>query len=221
MIANRTTNSEPMSAKITKYRGDYIGMRFGSLTVIAYPADENGTRLGGCVCRCDCGAEVEALSMSSLFAGFLKTCAECRSKLLSESTRAANKSRRYLTKYSDGNDEYVNERLFKVWRSMRDRCENESCRSYADYGAKGVEVCDEWRDYRTFREWALATGYDEGAPRGECTIDRIDPFGDYEPSNCRLANWDVQQHNKRVDWLNLDSGGRRAALATAGTYVRS
>ena len=41
-------------------------------------------------------------------------------------------------------------------------------------------------------------GYDENAPYGECTIDRINPFGDYAPNNCRWVNMMVQSHNKRA-----------------------
>lgn len=94
-----------------------------------------------------------------------------------------------------------NDRLFGVWRGMCTRCENEDSYAYRNYGAKGVRICDEWHDYFVFREWALSTGYDYDAPRGQCTLDRINPFGNYEPSNCRWADWDTQQHNKRRDWL--------------------
>lgn len=87
------------------------------------------------------------------------------------------------------------DRLYTVWRSMVTRC-NSTEGNYAD-----VDMCDEWRDYFAFREWALSTGYDYDAPRGQCTLDRINPFGNYEPSNCRWADWYTQQHNKRRDWL--------------------
>lgn len=36
-------------------------------------------------------------------------------------------------------------------------------------------------NYEKFREWALKTGYDQNAKRGDCTIDRIDVDGPYEP----------------------------------------
>lgn len=64
--------------------------------------------------------------------------------------------------------------------------------------AREPNLSPEWdKDYSAFREWALASGYDPDAPFQECTIDRIDPSGDYEPSNCRWVDIATQERNKR------------------------
>jgi hypothetical protein len=63
-----------------------------------------------------------------------------------------------------------------------------------NYGAKGIVVCDEWRDYLTFKKWALAHGYSDGL-----TIDRIDSGKNYMPENCQ--------------WLTLSENSRKGALA--------
>ena len=74
---------------------------------------------------------------------------------------------------------------------------NPKDKSYKWYGAKGISVCPEWHDYSTFKKWAISNGYDENAKQWDCTIDRINPYGDYEPSNCRWASMAEQAKNKR------------------------
>lgn len=49
---------------------------------------------------------------------------------------------------------------------------------------------------KTFYDWAIANGYDETAPRGKYTIDRINVNGNYKPSNCRWLTIQEQQKNK-------------------------
>lgn len=82
-------------------------------------------------------------------------------------------------------------RLHNIWLSMRQRCEKPRSSGYRKYGAKGIRVCDEWSSFEVFRDWAYANGYTE-----ELTIDRIDPHGNYEPSNCRWATQKDQQNNR-------------------------
>ena len=53
---------------------------------------------------------------------------------------------------------------------------------------------------RRFKEWALNNGYDENAKSYDCTIDRINPYGNYEPNNCRWVSMAVQNKNKRSQY---------------------
>ncbi|ULF48725.1 hypothetical protein [Bacillus phage BillyBob] len=85
-------------------------------------------------------------------------------------------------------------RLYTIYRNMKQRCHNPKHTSYETYGAKGIEVCLEWRNSPTvFMEWALANGYND-----ELTIDRVDSTKGYAPDNCR--------------WITLSENSRRAGL---------
>ena len=56
----------------------------------------------------------------------------------------------------------------------------------------------EWLEcFENFYNWAMSTGYDYNAKRGECTIDRINVDGNYEPSNCRWVDAKIQRSNQR------------------------
>lgn len=92
-------------------------------------------------------------------------------------------------------------RLYYVWCGMRCRCNYKKSKSYKNYGKRGIKVCKEWDNYQNFKEWALSNGYDENAKRGQCTLDRIDVNGNYEPKNCRFVNNKFQCNNKRNNIL--------------------
>jgi hypothetical protein len=87
----------------------------------------------------------------------------------------------------------TNTKLYEVWKAMKKRCFNKNCKIYADYGGRGITVCEEWvSDFVSFYNWSMQNGYAEGL-----TIDRIDNDGNYEPSNCRWTTHDVQIKNRR------------------------
>ena len=68
-------------------------------------------------------------------------------------------------------------------------------------------MCNEWLEsFENFHDWAVENGYDYDAPFGECTIDRIDVNGNYEPSNCRWADSKTQSLNKRKNRIITCNG---------------
>ena len=164
---------------------DHTEERFGMLTVLSRSDDyvaPNGKRHVTWRCRCDCGKET-IVDACMLVTGRTKSCG-C---LVAESARSR------FTTHGGRKD-----RLYKTFANMKNRCYNENSTDYMYYGARGIKLCDEWlNDYSAFKKWAYENGYDDKAKHGECTIDRIDVNGNYEPSNCRWVSMSVQSKNRR------------------------
>lgn len=160
------------------------GQRFGRLLVL----QENGRTPQGqarWLCRCDCGKE-KTIAMSALVSGLTTSCGCYASEMTT------------LRNIKHGNAFRHNKtRLYEVWCAMIKRCENTNDDHYEYYGGRGVRVAPEWHDFSVFKEWAYKNGYDENAEHFKCTIDRIDVDGNYEPNNCRWADWKTQMNNTR------------------------
>jgi hypothetical protein len=88
---------------------------------------------------------------------------------------------------------------------MIDRCFNEKSASFENYGARGITVCDEWKDFWTYAEYVEKTLGAPPSPRH--TIDREDNDGDYRPGNIRWASRTEQCVNRRK-FKNNSSGYR-------------
>ena len=174
---------------------DISGERYGKLVVNSdykMVHRENGKGLLW-LCRCDCGNEAWVDGVS-LRRGHVKSCGCLHQDQLKKIDRTKISHKKHGATDKHGQCE----RLYNVWKGMRNRCNNEKSSVYKYYGGRGIKVCPEWEnDYAVFREWALKNGYDENAAKGQCTIDRIDNNGNYEPSNCRFVSMAVQNINKR------------------------
>lgn len=171
-----------------KNRIDLTGQKFGKLTVLKQ--DKPYITSGGAwktfwICQCECGNYVHA-NVNKLKTGYTRSCGCLRVERIKELNR----------KYT-----ITDKRLYGIYKSMIDRCHNKQNDRYTSYGSRGIIVCDAWLGeygYEFFSKWAIENGYDENAKRGECTLDRIDTNGNYEPDNCRWITNKEQQNNKRT-----------------------
>ena len=179
---------------------DLSGQRFGRLVAISAEKDSEGRRYIW-TCKCDCGNYTKA-GVSALLRGNKRSCGCLQKDAL------MNRNMRHG---------YSKERLYRVWKGMRSRCNNPNHTSYAKYGGRGIKVCDEWNsDYLAFREWAVLNGYDEEAEYGECTLDRIDVDLGYTPDNCRWVSESSQANNKSDNRLITLNGETKNIATWAG-----
>lgn len=172
---------------------DIAGKRFGRLIAIERVGNIHGRVSWRC--KCDCGNYTN-VTVSSLRSGNTQSCG-CihREQLIARNSSKATSRK-------------TNKRLYNVWRHMKERCEKSYSKDYKRYGARGICVCDEWQDFDSFLAWAISHGYDSDAPYGQCTIDRIDVNGNYEPANCRWVDIKTQDNNRRPRTVKRDCKGR-------------
>ena len=179
---------------------DLIDRRFGRLTVTEYAGihiTPCGTRRKMWKCLCDCGKEV-VVAENNLKNGTTKSCGCWKSEKMKD----------HNTTHGGAHD-----RLYGIWKNMKRRCNSPKDSHYETYGGKGIKVCEEWANsYEAFKKWACENGYDENAKTGDCSIDRIDNNGDYEPSNCRWVNRIAQANNTSKNrYVTLN--GKRLTIA--------
>lgn len=168
---------------------DITGQRFGRLVAIEpIGRDKQGYIIWRC--KCDCGNEK---SVTTKYLGKGTSSCGCFSKEVHDKARTKH-GKRFT-------------RLYAIHKGIKDRCLNPNHPTYKNYGNRGIKICDEWlNDFEAFEKWALANGYDENAPKGQCTLDRIDVNGNYEPSNCRFVSMKEQERNKRNNVLITYNG---------------
>lgn len=177
---------------------DLTGRRFGRWEVLNYEGFWNNNYRYKV--RCKCGTE-KVVAINSLKSGKSVSCG-CYAKEL-----ASSKSKHGCCKNNQMS------RLYQIWHSMIQRCCNPNDKAYKHYGGRGITVCEEWKDSKNFVDWANSHGYADNL-----TIDRIDTNGNYEPSNCRWADWKTQANNTRRNHYVTIEGVTHTVKEWAGIY---
>lgn len=97
-------------------------------------------------------------------------------------------------------------RAHRIWKNMKNRCNNPKADNYKYYGGRGIKVCDRWNLFENFIS-------DMGdPPTKDHSLDRIDPNGDYSPDNCRWLHFKLQARNTRSNRI-LTLNGESKCIA--------
>jgi hypothetical protein len=94
---------------------------------------------------------------------------------------------------------------------MRARCRNPKNQDFANYGGRGIRVCERWDDFGAFFA-------DMGERPVGMTIDRKDTDGQYEPANCRWATDEQQANNRRSNHLITINGEQKTLQQWANQF---
>lgn len=127
--------------------------------------------------RCKCGV-VKPVVSEKIFTNSSKSCGCAKNEAL--------KTHGFTTSAKGGNS-----REYAIWNSMKQRCRNPKNKQYPEYGGRGISVCDSWLRFENFFR-------DMGErPFKGASLERKDNNKGYSPDNCKWADRNTQNNNKR------------------------
>ncbi|AFV80851.1 putative HNH endonuclease [Staphylococcus phage SA5] len=152
-----------------------IGETINKLKVIKESSKRDKSRCKMYECLCECG-EVIIVRSSTLRQGKIKSCGCESNKIHSELMRERN-----TTHGLSSNP------MYQRWLGMKQRCYDVNAINYKNYGGRGIEICEEWKnDFKKFYD------YMGDPPNENYQIDRINNDGNYEPGNVK---WSTRSEN--------------------------
>lgn len=182
--------------------GDLTGQRFGRLKVVLLYAHRDIRGSKQWYCSCDCGLfTYKTTSQLRDRNNTNKSCGCARDDSIKKASEAAWA---VTTKFGHP----LKLKIKWLYRNMLARCTDPANKRYADYGGRGISVCDEWMSDRySFYRWCVTNGI-----QSHLQIDRKDNDGPYSPANCKFSTQTAQANNTRKN-VFLTRHGRTLTVA--------
>lgn len=182
----RKTKSSIRKDRFSKY----IGTKSGRLLAIEYRVLENGRQ--AVLCKCDCGT-VRIISYSNFVSKKSKSCG-----CLAKETPKTGPRIHGMTSSSE----------YRVWQSIRSRCQNPRYQLFNNYGAKGIKFDSRWNSFKVFLS---DVGY---RPSENHVLDRVSKESDYGPQNCFWIHKNLaSNHRSNTHLVNI--GGETTTVSEA------
>lgn len=163
---------------------DISGQKFGRLIVLGlnreYAIVSGKKERTFWACLCDCGEKVNVRT-DQLKSGNTKSCG-CWKKTECEVGRVKHG--------------LASSPIYHIYSGIKQRCLNSKNVRWDNYGGRGIEICDRWRD--SFENFLEDMG---DRPSNKHSIDRINNSLGYFKENCRWATLQEQGRNKRNNCL--------------------
>ena len=154
---------------------DLTGQRFGKLTVISMHPVQTKTHRAQWNCLCDCG-NTKIITAAHLIHKQTRSCGCYRKEVITARNTTHN-----MTQTS----------TYRSFLAMHRRCYDKYNEHYLYYGARGITVCDRWKN--SFENFHADMG---NRPEGK-TLERINNEEGYSPQNCVWATPTQQASNRR------------------------
>lgn len=175
---------------------NFIGKLYGRLTIIK-EIDPISKRTS-VLTLCSCGNEKE-VQLTMLTSGHVISCG-CYKKEIGERTKTHG---------------LAGHPLYDIWIGMGRRCEDPAIHNYHNYGGRGINVCDEWKnDFKSFYDWCIRNGWRKGLQ-----VDRYpNNNGNYSPTNCRIATQTENANNTRANVVYEVNGQKNTLSQLSDLY---
>lgn len=165
---------------------DLYGKRFGRLIVTAYMGNKRW------LCRCECGNKSIVITQH-LKSEHTKSCG-----CLNAESRKRTKNVKHgfwNTNYSKGTMKF-----YKMWQSLKARCDNINNKCYKNYGGRGIVYDPRWKDFEEFKkDMYFKYLYSKKQLKIKSpSIERIDVNGNYNFENCTFVRFEDQMKNSRA-----------------------